>query len=342
MSDIPAPAVFMVVPGHFADGQPQYPTFVQSQIAALVECGVTVHLGLFAGRTNPLEVICGVRRLREAFRQSGAELIHAQYGTITALAASYIAGSVPLIISLGGSDILGIPVLGLHWRLRGALGKRFSFWAGARATALIVKSQNLFDALPAHFQKKTHILPNGVNTAVFSPLPKEACRSRLGWKTEERIVVLYASGDGGDNQYIKNVPLAEAAVRLAEREIGPIRFEVFHGYPHAAVAELLNAADMLLMTSVHEGSPNIVKEAMACNLPVVTVRCGDVAERLEGVTPGGVYPYDAAELAKGIIAVMIAGRRSNGRQQLESQGLTAANVTRKLISLYSSLVPRPS
>ena len=340
MPDIPAPAVFMIVPGYFADGKPQYSTFVQSQMAALIEGGVTVQLGLFTGRINPLEVISDVRRLKEAFRRSGAKLIHAQYGTITALAASYIAGSVPLIISFGGSDILGIPVPGMHWWLRGALGKRFSLRAGARATAIIVKSQNLFNALPAHLQKKTYIVPNGVNTSVFTPLSKEACRSKLGWKTEERIVVLYTGG-GRDHRYIKNVPLAEAAVRLAERQTGLIRFEVFHGYPHAAVAELLNAADMLLMTSLHEGSPNIVKEAMACNLPVVAVPCGDVAERLEGVTPGGVYPYDAAELAKGIIAVMLDGRRSNGREQLESQGLTAASITRKLISLYSSLALRP-
>ena len=339
MPDIPALAVFMVVPGHLADGKPHYSPFVQSQMAALRDSGVTVHLGLFTGRINPLEVICDVQRLKEAFRRSRAELIHAQYGTITALAASYIAGSAPLIISFGGSDVLGIPVPGMHWRLRGGLGKYLSLRAGTHATAIIVKSQNLFNALPAHLQKKIHIIPNGVNTAVFTPLPKEACRSKLGWKAEERVVALYTGG-GRDNRYIKNVPLAETAVRLAERETGRIRFEVFHGYPHAVVAELLNAADMLLMTSLHEGSPNIVKEAMACNLPVVAVPCGDVAERLEGVTPGGVYPYDAEELAKGIIAVMSASRRSNGREQLESQGLTATSVTQKLISLYSSLAPR--
>ena len=95
------------------------------------------------------------------------------------------------------------------------------------------------------------------------------------------------------------------------------------------------------MTSLQEGSPNIVREAMACNLPVVAVPCGDVAERLEGVTPGGVYPYDTVELAKDIMAVMTANWRSNGREQLESQGLTTASVTRKLISLYSSLAPKP-
>ena len=109
MPDIPGPPVFMVVPGDFVDGKPQYSPFVQSQRAALIESGVTIHLGLFTGRTNPLKIIRDVRRLKKAFRRSGAELVHAQYGTITALAAHYIAGSVPLIISLGGSDILGIP-----------------------------------------------------------------------------------------------------------------------------------------------------------------------------------------------------------------------------------------
>ena len=113
MPDLSAPTVFMVVPGHFTDGKPQYSPFVQSQMAALRESGVTVHLGLFTSRINPLEVIRGVRRLKEAFHRSGAALIHAQYGTITALAVAYIAGSVPLIISLGGSHILGIPVPGM-------------------------------------------------------------------------------------------------------------------------------------------------------------------------------------------------------------------------------------
>jgi glycosyltransferase involved in cell wall biosynthesis len=84
----------------------------------------------------------------------------------------------------------------------------------------------------------------------------------------------------------------------------------------------------------------VVKEAMACNLPVVAVPCGDVAERLAGVSPGGVYSFDAAELAQGITTVMRACRRSNGREQLESQGLTTASITQKLISLYSSLAPR--
>src|SRR4029077_13107866 len=96
--------------------------------------------------------------------------------------------------------------------------------------------------------------------------------------------------------------------------------------PQADVALKMSAADCLLVTSIHEGSPNIVKEAMACNLPVVTVRCGDVEERLAGVQPGSVAPYDPARLASSIRQVLERGGRSNGRDELVRQGLTARAV----------------
>ena len=77
-----------------------------------------------------------------------------------------------------------------------------------------------------------------------------------------------------------------------------IRLELISGKTHSEINEMLNAANCLLLTSLHEGSPNIVKESMACNLPVVTVNCGDVAIRLSDVTPSFVSKdYNANELA---------------------------------------------
>src|SRR5262245_15872230 len=98
---------------------------------------------------------------------------------------------------------------------------------------------------------------------------------------------------------------------------------------------MMNAADCLLVTSLHEGSPNIVKEAMACNLPVVSVPCGDVVERLQMTYPGGVAPYDVKTLAEKIDEVLKAGRRSNGRERLIEQGLTTPNVAKSLIQIYA-------
>jgi glycosyltransferase involved in cell wall biosynthesis len=97
---------------------------------------------------------------------------------------------------------------------------------------------------------------------------------------------------------------------------------------------MLNAADCLLVTSLHEGSPNIVKEAMACNLPVVSVPCGDVVERLEKTYPGSIRPYDAAALAGAIYEVLKTGRRSNGREQIVIQGLTLAKIAERLVQIY--------
>jgi len=104
---------------------------------------------------------------------------------------------------------------------------------------------------------------------------------------------------------------------------------------------MLNAADCLLVTSLHEGSPNVVKEAMACSLPVVSVDCGDVAERLQPVAPSAVCVYDPQALARGICEVLIRPVRSNGLEALKSQGLSACAVSERLIKLYCGVLKLP-
>jgi glycosyltransferase involved in cell wall biosynthesis len=113
--------------------------------------------------------------------------------------------------------------------------------------------------------------------------------------------------------------------------------ETLSSAPQADVALRMNAADCLLVTSLHEGSPNIVKEAMACNLPVVTVPCGDVEERLTYVQPGCIVPYDVTQLATAIRQVLKRRKRSNGRDELVRQGLTTRVVATQLARIYDRL-----
>jgi glycosyltransferase involved in cell wall biosynthesis len=100
---------------------------------------------------------------------------------------------------------------------------------------------------------------------------------------------------------------------------------------------MLNAADCLLVTSLHEGSPNIVKEAMACNLPVVSVPCGDVEERLRMTSPGSICPYNAERLASAVHEVLNSATRSNGREQLIIQGLTDVKIAERSIEIYRQI-----
>src|SRR5439155_20202719 len=92
-----------------------------------------------------------------------------------------------------------------------------------------------------------------------------------------------------------------SAIRLAEQAVGPIQLVVLDGrVPPGLVPLYLNASDCLVLASVTEGSPNIVKEALACNLPVVATDVGDVAERVKEVSPPRVVKRDVLEFAKGL------------------------------------------
>ena len=154
----------------------------------------------------------------------------------------------------------------------------------------------------------------------------------LGWNLHTKIVLFNAARN--EDQYRKNPALAHATVDRLARFVPDVSLQRLSAVGHHKVPLMMNAADCLLVTSLHEGSPNIVKEAMACNLPVVSVPCGDVAERLRLTQPGGVQPYDAGALADAILTVFRAGSRSNGREQLIAQGLTAASIAERLIYIY--------
>jgi glycosyltransferase involved in cell wall biosynthesis len=161
------------------------------------------------------------------------------------------------------------------------------------------------------------------------------CRATLGWSKESKIILFDGSWNGlREDNSRKNPTLARETMELLTRSIPDIVFRVMSNLPHRMVPLMMNAADCLLVTSLQEGSPNIVKEAMACNLPVVSVPCGDVSDRLKNTSPGGVRPYNAAALAACVKDAILATRRSNGREQLIAQGLSDSAVAQSLATIY--------
>src|SRR5712664_1222709 len=107
------------------------------------------------------------------------------------------------------------------------------------------------------------------------------------------------------------------------------------GIPNAEVPVWLNASDVLLLTSMHEGSPTIVKEALACGLPVVSVDVGDVAERIEGVEGCYLAPPQSADLAAKLCLVRQSRKRLNCQTRLEE--LSIVSVARKLKRCYEEI-----
>jgi glycosyltransferase involved in cell wall biosynthesis len=327
-----ADSAFMVIAGNWQNGDLVIPTFIKSQTESLRNEGWKVFLGIVDVRTSVRGVLRNIRRLTKAVAKTKPGLVHAQYGSVTAAVARLIKGPLPLVVSFCGDDLLGSPNPGVTWRVREKCAREIGLWAAGRAAAIIVKSRNLLEALPPNLKANASVLPNGVDTSWFRPMNRDECRARLGWETKAKVVLFNASIN--DNQNCKNPALARATVDILARSTANVSLHMLSNASQEEVRLIMNAADCLLMTSLHEGSPNIVKEAMSCGLPVVSVPCGDVAERLKATHPGGVYSYDAAALAKGIQEIFRTGCRSNGHEQIVSQGLTTVKMAERLIGIY--------
>ena len=197
----------------------------------------------------------------------------------------------------------------------------------------ITKSREMQAALPPTVRSRNTVLPNGVDTALFVPMDRTAARRELGWGSKERVALFAANPRVARKRFW----LAEAAVERARRILPDLRLEAVRGLTPDRMPLLMNAADCLLLTSSIEGSPNVVKEALMCNLPVVATPAGDVEELLEGVAPSYVCPASETALSEALINCLQEPRRSNGREV--SGRLDSRVVADSLLKLYTQLAP---
>jgi len=313
--------ILSVIPG---DSTGASMIFVKRQVASLRALGIDNHKFYLSSRTHPVRIFQEFRRLRAEIGTVRPDIVHAHYGTITALLCALVA-PVPLVITYRGSDLNPSPQVG---RVRTMAGKLISQLAALRARQIICVTTQLKERLWWRRDRVT-VLPTGVDMTEFYPRDRLACRAQLGWGATERVVVFNA----GRNPRVKRLDLAQAAVDAARIATGDIRFVAMAGAtPPELVPVMFSAADCLLLTSDHEGSPNVVKEALACNLPVVAVDVGDVRERLAGVFPSAIAARDVADIASRLADILMNQERSNGREMVA--GLSHNSVAARLLSIY--------
>jgi teichuronic acid biosynthesis glycosyltransferase TuaC len=153
----------------------------------------------------------------------------------------------------------------------------------------------------------------GIDPTRFKRVSRERARLELGLNDSTPIAIFV----GDPVLKRKRFELAESAMTLTRRQLPDAELLPIHGRDHDEVALFMNAADAMILTSYVEGSPTVVKEAMACDLPVITVPVGDVREQLEGVEPSFVVDADAPELARRLLHLLTTPSRSNGRARIE-------------------------
>jgi teichuronic acid biosynthesis glycosyltransferase TuaC len=304
--------------------------FARRQVASLQQVGVVCETFFLASRTSPWILAKEWRRLRNTIKLFQPDLLHAHYGTVTAF-LSAVNTPIPLVVTYRGSDLN--PSLSTPW-VRWLAGILLSQLAALRASRIICVSEQLRERL--WWRKHCAVvIPSGVDTGVFYPRPRNEARAELGWDNRERVVLFNADGD----PTLKRLDVAQAAVEAATSICGEIRFVVLNGDVAAeTIPVMMGAADCLLLTSDWEGSPNVVKEAMACNLPVVTVDAGDVRPRLEGVWPSRIIDRNPEHIGQALAEILIQGERSNGSGRVREVSKLA--IVGRIISIYHAAIQK--
>ena len=320
--------------GHFVP-------FVEEQIALLQTRGVDVARYGVTGR-GLIGYLCELPALCRTIRAEQPDIVHAHYG-LSGLLAN-LQRRVPVVTTYHGSDINKTSIL------------RFSKIAmRLSAYNIFVSKRNIAIAIRRKGEKakrrlgKYSLLPCGVNLTDDQLTSRAEARKALGMVDDAKIV-LFA---GAFNNAVKDPALAQEAIDQCAKFTNGLR--VFNdlkdlndsaltlielrGYTRAQVNQLMCAANCLLMTSKTEGSPQVIKEAMACGCPIVSVDVGDVAERVSGVEGCYVVPTrDPKDIAEALMKALAFEGKTNGRQRIIEMGLSNEQVAKRLIAVYQSLV----
>ena len=305
-------------------------TFIARQVDFLRAAGVAVDVFPFRGGKKPTRYAAAWLDVRRRLRRQRYDLIHAQFGQSGLLA---LPKRVPLVVTFRGDDVLG--VLSDADGRRTALGRLLpvlSRLVARRADATIVVSEHLAEFLDGGAEP--HVIPSGVDFQRFRIIPQPEARRHLGLPSDRRLVLFVGNPELPRKRY----PLARQAVGIVAQSL-PVELVLGWAVPHDQIPYFMNACDALVFTSLQEGSPNVVKEALACNLPVVSVAIGDVPERLRGLSGCEVCADDApATIAAALVRVLRRGERVASRERLRE--LDEHVITARVIAVYRSVLAR--
>lgn len=300
-----------------ASGNHETPSAIlTNQAEALKSEGVDVEWYLLKGK-GVKGYLRNVKPLRKYLKEHKYDAIHAHF-SLSAFVASW-AGAKSLIVSLMGDDVKKARWYKFIIRL---------FAACYRWKAIIVKSNDMYRDLG---MKRALVIPNGVNMERFKPMSKAECQKRLGLNPKTKHILFPAVA----TRPVKDYALAEAAVA----HLPNVELHAFENTPNEETPYWYNVADVVLLTSKWEGSPNAIKEAMACSRPIVSNNVGDVAERVSNVEGCYVVPMgDRAkmidELARSLIEAL-KFEKTKGREKIITDGLDAHDINLRLIAVYT-------
>lgn len=287
---------------------------IKNQAESLIRAGLDVEFFLIKGK-GISGYLKSIYPLRKRIKKKKYDIIHSHY-SLSAFTAS-MAGAKPMVVSLMGSDVKSQGFYRILIRIF-----YFFFWK-----ACIVKSRDMKKVIGL---KSAFIISNGVDFTKFRPMQKEQSIKKIGFPDNRKNILFAADPD----RFEKNFSLASDACKL----IGEYDYELhcLKNVPNNIMPFYYNASDVVLLTSLWEGSPNVIKEAMACNRPIVSTDVGDVKEIVNDTDGCFACKFSSEEIALKLKIILKNYKSTNGREKIKH--LDEKYISSKIIHIYNQIL----
>jgi len=297
--------------------------FIKSQGESLKRHGVDLEYFSISGK-GLRGYIRNISQLKKQIGQFQPDIIHAHYS---------LSGWIPVFAKPFGAKVLSLMGSDAHGGNTKPMTKRVLktqlFLIQLFYKVIIVKSKNLSNNLWA--KKKCEVIPNGVNRNLFLTMDKQSARKKLNLNSQKKYLLFVAN----TNDSNKNFKLLQQAVKhIKTKDI-----EIITPFPvaHDKLPFYYNACDVLVFPSVKEGSPNVIKEALACNTKIVATPSGDILERVNGIESVWISEFDEKSLAHKIDSALNSNKPVNSRERIRNE-LDEEEIAEKIIGLYKKIL----
>jgi glycosyltransferase involved in cell wall biosynthesis len=284
---------------------------------------VNIDLYYAYGLRNPLMIFFHYFKLLKVI--NNYSLIHAQYGSMV----GFLAGLMPIpkLLSLKGSDWYKTHAVNFKHKLRVSLGLALTRLSLKYLfKEVIVMSKRMKNELTALYPDlNVEIIVDPIDLDKFFPNDQHI-------RSTKNILFATVSLESP----VKRYALAKNAFDIVKMTLSDANWYVMSNIPHEKVNEFINQADVILMTSTHEGWPNVVKESLACNVPFVATDVSDLKEIASLVDNCFVVEAEPKLLADAVLKAISAGKSQDLRRFVEPFEINNSIVQYKKI--YSRLI----
>jgi len=312
------------------EGDPSYGTFVKEQVDALQREGVKVDVLFINAWRNKLSYISGIIQFTRKCHRDKYDLIHAQHTFCAAMAL--LQRKMPVILTFHEGEVSAT----LKMKLRGIIRRPYKFLVCSfNLKKLIIKLVDEVIFVARHQKNlfgttKGVVIPCGIDFNLFRPIQAKLAKSKLSLSNDRKIVLFPSS----PKTIGKRFDMAKEAIRIVKNRGVDVELIPLNNIPHKEVPLYMNASDVMLFTSDYEASPMVIKEAMACNIPIVSTDVGDTKWVIGDTEGYFISQKDPEDIARKIEMALDYGRRTKGRERIIELGLELQQIARKIINVY--------